>query len=273
MSSPYSLIVPHYRTPAITRITLHALHRFCTETPEILLVHHDPEPSPADLALFAEFPTMRIIPFTPVTEGAGRHFEAIDVGLAAASHDLVGILHSDSILLQNGWDQTLFGYMEKNRLDALSTLAREANPFRPWHKKIGDLWKDLRHRRHPTQKDAKGKLMLHFLLTRKSVLTRIGYCFARQGHINVGHYTQAGCTVELLSLMEISHYMWHISNTTSFFCGMMDDPKLWRKFQDKWRVFFQDPRIASLFADFGNPVASIAPQPPPGGMIPPGPPQ
>ncbi|MEO5340839.1 MAG: glycosyltransferase [Magnetococcus sp. MYC-9] len=257
MSLAYSLIVPHYRTPAITRLTLHALHRFCTGTPEILLIHHDPEPGPEDLALFAEFPTLRLLPFEPALQGAYRHFEALDVGLAAARHDRVVILHSDTICLKMGWDEELFGRMEQEGLDALGTLAREANPFRPWRKRVGDLWQSFRHRRHPTGKDAGGRLMLHFLLTRKSVLSRMGYNFSRQGHITVGHYLQAGYRMELLSLREVSRYIWHISNTTSLFAGLMEDPHMWRKFHQKWRIFLQDPFIASQFAALGDPLANL----------------
>ena len=62
----------------------------------------------------------------------------LDVGLALASHDLVGLMHSDAIFLERGWDKRWFGRLVNADLAAVSTLEREANPFRSLHKRLGD---------------------------------------------------------------------------------------------------------------------------------------
>lgn len=255
MSLSYSLIIPHYRTLAITRIALHALQTFSTGNAEILLIANDP--TPEDLALSTEFPTARFLPLPSTLNRDAANLDAIDVGLAAASHDLVGIIHSDTIFLKTGWDQELFGRMEQNGLDALSTMAREANAFRPWRKQIKDLWWDLWHQRRPSP-DKQGKLMLHFLLTRKSTLAEMGFHFLNQGNIRVEHYTRAGRTIELLSLREGNRYMWHISNTSSLLSGLMNDPKLWQDFQKKWQIFWESPDVIRHFGGFKNPVAGLS---------------
>ena len=56
--------------------------------------------------------------------GSAGNFHALDVGLAAASHDLVGLLHSDTVFLQPGWDLDWFGRLERENLAALSTFER-----------------------------------------------------------------------------------------------------------------------------------------------------
>jgi hypothetical protein len=130
--------------------------------------------------------------------GSAANFEALDIGLQHASHDLVGLLHSDSIFLQDGW--------ECRDLAALSTFEREANPFRPLRKKIRDRWRHLLHDPHPTSADT-GKLMFFWLLTRKSVLQALHFVCLRDGHITPDRLVGQRNGLEVLSCVQISRFI------------------------------------------------------------------
>ncbi|MBF0162121.1 MAG: glycosyltransferase [Magnetococcales bacterium] len=258
MSLSYSLIMPYHRTPTITRFALRALQKFCTGVVEVLLVHHDPEPTAADLALFAEFPDLRVLHCSSSRSGSAAQWEAIDVGWAAASHDLVGILHSDTIFLKMGWDEDLFAYMTREELDIVGTCIREITPFRSRSKKIADLWRELSHKRHPKPDDNRA-LVPYFLLTRQSVLTKMGYSFLRHGDMIVGRLAQSGYAVGLLSRQEVGNLLWHIGYTTRLLCGPGADGASWQGFRYQWENFLRDPYVASHFADLGDPLAGLGP--------------
>jgi hypothetical protein len=241
----YSLIVPYFKTPEVTRLCLYSIFKFSRGNPEVIVVDNAPD-SP-ESAMLAEFPQIKLVQNRSELRGSLANFEALDLGLKQASHDLVGLLHSDTIFLQDGWDTECFGRLQQGKLAALGTFEREANPFRPLRKQVRDWWHDLRHVSQPGY-DAEGKLMLFFLLTRKSTLEQTGFVFLRDGHITSKHFEITRQPVELLSLVQISRLMWHTSNITSLLTGQMDDPKLVKSYQDKRRRFFGDPKIR---ADFG----------------------
>src|SRR5262245_6918181 len=178
--------------------------------------------------------------------GSPANFEALAVGLERASHDLVGLLHSDTVFLQEGWDLECFGRLEREGLAAIGTFEREANPFRPLRQRVRDAWKNLFHRPRRGAGDA-GKLMLHFLLTRRSTLARAGFSFRRGEQLYHSHFDAAGAPVELLSLVGVSRLLWHTSNITSLLTGQMDDPKLAAIYRDKRARFLAEPRIREAF--------------------------
>jgi hypothetical protein len=246
MSESCSLIVPYFRTPEITRLCLHSIFRFSELNPEVIVVDNDPT-SP-ESAMLDEFPRIKRIPNPSRLRGSAANFEALDIGLAQASHDLVGLLHSDTVFLKPGWDREWFGRLAAQDLAALSTAEREANPFRPIRKKVGDWWRHWRHQRRPVPGKA-AKMMLFFLLTRKSVLGEIGFGFLRDGHIEPHHFEKSRNGVELLSCVEISRFMWHTSNITSLLTGQMTDPAMVKSYTDKRRRFLAHPLIRTHFRD------------------------
>jgi len=142
----------------------------------------DNAPGCEESKMLGEYPRIRRIDIPTEHKGSYANFHAIDVGLAAASHDLVDCLHSDTIFLSRGWDKRWFGRLVNADLAALGTLEREANSFRPCAKRLGDWWRHLRHNPRPGA-EVEGKLMYHFLLTRKSVLSEIGFNFLRDWHL------------------------------------------------------------------------------------------
>lgn len=242
----YSLIIPYFKTPAVTRLCLFSIFKLCRETPEVIVVDNAPD-SP-ESAMLKEFPQIKLINNRSELRGSAANFEAIDIGLQHASHDLVGLLHSDTIFLKAGWDTECFGRLERDNLAVVSTFEREANPFRPVRKQIRDWWHDLRHERRPGY-DAAGKLMLFFFLTRKSTLKQSGFVFLRDGHITPKQFAGTGLPVEVLSLVEISRLMWHTSNITSLLTGQMDDPRLLQSLREKQERFMRDPQIQATFGE------------------------
>ena len=240
----YSLIVPYYRTPEITRLALFSMFHFAAGEPEVIVV--DNAPGREESRMLDEFPKLRRLDnATPLT-GSAANFAALDLGLAAASHDLVGLVHSDTIFLRAGWDREWFGHIERTNLAALGTFEREANPFRPWRKRVRDAWNHWQHQRRPAA-DSAGKPMLHFLLTHRSVIAGLGFNFLRDGHLTPGQLAEVRGGLEVLSLAEMSRFMWHTSNITSLQTGQMNDPVLARNYAEKTRRFLTDPFVRAQF--------------------------
>ena len=246
MMPSYSLIIPYFRTPEITRIALYSIFKFCRGDAEVIVVDNDPDGG--ESKVLDEFPRIKRVNNRTPQRGSAANFEALDIGLQHASHDLVGLLHSDTIFLQDGWDVEWFGYLERKNLAALSTFEREANPFRPLRKKLGDRWRHLRHDPNPTAADA-GKLMLFWLLTRKSVLQALHFVFLRDGHVTPDRLVGQRNGLEVLSCVQISRFMWHTSNITSILSGQMNDPALVKSFQTKRRQLLNHPLIREQFGD------------------------
>jgi hypothetical protein len=249
----YSLVVPYYRTPDVTRICLYSIYRMARGEPEVIVV--DNAPGGAESAMLREFPQVRLIENRSGVRGSAANFEALELGLARSSHDLVGLLHSDVVFLKEGWDLKCFSHLEKHKLAALGTLERESNPFRPLRKQVRDRWAHLRHEKRPAP-GAGGKLMIHFLLTRKSALARAGFEFVRDRDITVSHFERAGLAVELLSGVAMGRLLWHTSNVTGLLTGQIDDPKLAATYREKWSRFLGSPKVRKLF----GPVLPKAPR-------------
>ena len=246
MTPSYSLIIPYFRTPEITRIALYSIFKFCRGNPEVIVVDNDPDGGESQM--LDEFSRIKRVNNCTQQRGSAANFEALDLGLQHASHDLVGLLHSDTIFLQDGWDVEWFGHMERRNLAALSTFEREANPFRPLRKRIGDRWRHLRHDPRPVAPDT-GKLMFFWLLTRKSVLQTLDFVFLRDGHITPDRLVGQRNGLEVLSCVQISRFMWHTSNITSILSGQMDDPALVKSFQTKRRQLLNHPLVRKQFGE------------------------
>ncbi len=245
MIPPYTLILPDYRTPDITRMALHSIFRFCEGNPEVLVV--DNAPGREESQMLAEFPKIRLINNATKTVGSDANFEALDIGIREASHDLMGLLHSDTIFMQQGWDTQWFGYIEAKNLAALGTFEREANPFRPLRKRIEDRFKHFTHHRE-VPADKSGKMAMHFVLTRRSVLQQAGFNFIRDRDLLSRHFQGIQNGVEVLSLWEMSRFVWHTSNITSLLTGQMDDPRLIKSYESKRKRFLEDPFVQEHFA-------------------------
>ncbi len=202
----------------------------------------DNDPDGAASGMLGEFPRVELVRNPTAQRGSGANFEALDIGIRHARHDLLGLLHSDTVFLQEGWDLEWFGRLEREDLAVLSTFEREANPLRPLRKRMGDRWRHWFHQPRPAA-DVKGKLMLFWLLTRKSVLAELGLSFKRDGHVTPANFARARHGVEVLSRVQISRFMWHTSNITSLLTGQMDDPALRANYEAKRAQFLSDPFI------------------------------
>lgn len=243
MIPPYTLIIPYYKTPEITRLTLRSIRRFCRGKHEIIVIDNSSDSPESDM--LKEFPEIRRIENRSGLTGSPANFEAIDIGAREAKNDLLGILHSDTIFLREGWDEEQFGYMEHHDLAALGTFEREASPHRPFHRKVRDIVCDICHNNRP-QRNCHRKLMLFFLLTRASVLRDINFSFLKSGHLLPVHLESVRNGLETLSCLEISRFMWHTSNVTSLLTGQMKDPKMAESFRKKRELLLKDKVIREL---------------------------
>ena len=240
----YSVVVPYFRTPEITRLCLYSIYKFARGEPEVIVV--DNGPGGAESKMLAEFSDIKLLNNKTELRGSAANFEALDLGLARASHDLVALIHSDTVFLRDGWDLECFAKLDAGEIAALGTFEREANPFRPLRQRVRDRCKDFFHVSRPAP-GAPGKLMLHFLMTRRSILQQAGFVFSRDGHIGPVDFRKAGKPIEVLSLVQVSRLFWHTSNITSLLTGQMDDPKLAAIYREKRARFIGDPEIRALF--------------------------
>ncbi len=226
-------------------MALHSIFHFSLEEPEVIVV--DNAPGSAESAMLDEYPRIRRVDNPTSKTGSDANFEALDIGIQAASNDLLGLLHSDTIFMRPGWDREWFGHVEARNLAALGTFEREANPFRPVRKRVEDVFKHLFHRRKATA-DRPGKLVLHFVLTRRSALAEVDFNFMRNRDLYSRHLTEVRNGVEVLSLREMSRFLWHTSNITSLLTGQMNDARLVKSYQTKRRRFLNDPFVRKHFA-------------------------
>lgn len=244
----YSLVVPYFRTPEITRLCLYSIFHFARGDAEVIVV--DNAPGSPESAMLGEFNRIRVVDNVEAPTGSPGNFEALDLGLERASHELVGFVHSDTVFVKQGWDLECFGRLQRRDLAALGTLEREANPFRNPLQRARDWWHDLRHRDRPDAASG-GKLMLHFLLTRKSTIAKCGFSFMgayrHPGHVLVSHFQASGRPVEVLSARDASALLWHTSNITSLLTGQMDDPRALRRYRQKRRQLLGDARVRAAF--------------------------
>lgn len=236
----YSLIVPYFKTPEITRLCLYSIFRFARGEPEVIVV--DNAPNSPESGMLSEFPKIVVVENPKAPEGSAGNFHALELGVAKASCDLVGLLHSDTVFLKEGWDLECFGRLERENLAALGTFERESDPFGSFARKAKDWLHHLRHERHPGR-DAPGKLMVHFLLTRRSTLQRTQGLFRNKMQDAVPQLLAAGGRIEMLSAREMSRLLWHTSNITSLLTGQMDDPALMARYREKRGRLLADPRI------------------------------
>ncbi|MFZ5807428.1 MAG: glycosyltransferase family 2 protein [Verrucomicrobiota bacterium] len=243
MIPSYSLIIPYYKTPEITRLALRSVQRFCKGAHETVVI--DNAPGSPESTLLNEFPEIKKIDNATAFKGSLANFEAVDIGIQAATHDLIGILHSDTIFLQPGWDCEVFQRMEEKNLAALGTFEREASPHRPAHRKIRDAFMHCTHCARPP-KGHQGKLMLFFLLTRKSALKSLDFSFVKSGHLLPHHLENIRNGVETLSCIEISRLLWHTNNVTSLLTGQMTDAKMKKNFEKKRELLLQHPSIREI---------------------------
>lgn len=241
----YSLIVPYYRTPEITRLALHSMFHFAIGEPEVIVV--DNAPGREESRMLDEFPKIRRLDNPTSRTGSDANFEALDLGIQAATNDLLGLVHSDSIFMRSGWDEEWFGHLEAGNLAGLGTFEREANPFRPWRKRVEDWCKHQLHQRHAGP-ERTGKLVLHFVLTRRSTLAEARFEFLRDRDLLSRHLAGVRNGVEVLSLREMSGFLWHTSNITSLLTGQLDDPRLRQSYETKRRRFLEDPFVRQHFA-------------------------
>jgi len=240
----YSVIIPYFRTPEITRLCLYSVFKFAQGDPEVIVV--DNAPGSVESAMLREFEKAIVLDNATTKRGSDANFDALERGLARATHDLVALIHSDSIFLRHGWDVEWFSYLQKHDLAGLSTFDRESNPFRPLRKRIADRLRHLRHVRR-VRPDAREKLMVYFLLTRRSVLARAEFSFIRDRDITVAHLARAGRPIEVLSALETSRFLWHTSNVTSLLTGQMNDPKLAAIYREKRTRLLAEPSIREAF--------------------------
>lgn len=93
-----------------------------------------------------------------------------------------------------------------------------------------------------------GKLVLHFVLTRRSALGEAGFSFLRDRDLVSRHLAGVRNGVEVLSLREMSSFLWHTSNITSLLTGQLDDPRLRHSYETKRQRFLTDPFVQQHFA-------------------------
>ena len=240
----YSLVVPYFKTPEITRLCLYSIFKFSRGEAEVIVV--DNAPGSAESGMLREFKKIKILENSAAPLGSAGNFHALELGVARASWDLVGLLHSDTVFLREGWDLECFGRLERDKLAALGTFERESDPFGSFAKKTKDWLHHLRHDRYPGP-EAAGKLMVHFLLTRRGSLQKTHGLFANRMQDAVPQFLAAGGRVEVLSRLEMSRILWHTSNITSLLTGQMDDSKAMARYRERRHRLLADEKIRAAF--------------------------
>ncbi|MBF0098857.1 MAG: glycosyltransferase family 2 protein [Magnetococcales bacterium] len=251
MQQPFSIIMPYRGTPSVTRVALHALQRFTTTAPEIILMHHQEALSVEEEIMLGEFPELRRIVFPTTLSSGAADIACLDQGIAAASHEHVVLIQGDTVFLKWGWNEEIFSFMQQAELDAIGTQATEANPCRVWYRRFGDIVQEVFHKRRPDPKST-GSLRLHFLVSKKSALEKMAFRFQQQKPLDMQHFLQAECKLNLFSMQEVTSILWHIPHTIPLLRSELHDKAMAQDLWEKWRTFWTDPFILEHFSSLSD---------------------
>lgn len=212
-----SIIVVNFRTPTQIKLCLRSLRRYTRTDAEVIVVDNRSGDESTDY--------LRRLPWIRLLENDApepNHRNGLDLGIAAATGDVICILHSDTFVRRDGWLDTLLSLMG----DDASILGTQDRLIFP----AGALGR-LRARRKRTRLEkvwaARGvtpKIISHCVLYRRDLFGAHGQRFDRPQHIDgvyndCGELVQRYCEerglpVRLLRDEDLSPLLWHFEAAT-----------------------------------------------------------
>ena len=212
-----SIIIPHYQTEMLARLSLRSIRRYTTQTPYEVIVVDNASGDGKSLEYLRGVEWIRLIERTEgVSEIPGEaHKEALDAGIAASDAPYILSFHTDTIPIRDGWLAWLVEQIDAGeRIAAVGTYKLErTKPL----KRLEHWLKSLAHRGElPPEK--RPYIRSHCALYRRSVMDELGLKFVDettatgQGvHLAL---ESAGYKAVLLSIPEMLRHVVHLNHGT-----------------------------------------------------------
>ncbi len=172
-----TIVVPHYRTPRLTRLCLRLLRRFTTpELARVVLVDNGSEESTR--AWFRSLPWLTTLSAgqQPEDAPAQAHARALDRGLQEADTPFLLSIHTDTLVIREGWLRFLLCALEPPELAAVGSWKLEAVPL--WKRTLQGLEHGARRLLGRARPPRDRYLRSHCALYRTALLRRHGLRFA-----------------------------------------------------------------------------------------------
>jgi len=248
-----SIIIPHYRTEAFIRLCLRSLRKYSRGPVEAIVV--DNGSADESLRYLKRLGWITLLENGSGSRGSLAQWEAMDLGIRRAAGEWICLFHSDTIVLEPGWDLALLARVQAAGAVGLGTTVRDLNRFEPAGERLRRRFYEWRSGLLGRFRPARGpaKLISACCLLRTELLRETGFTLATAAGDALSvlyHQEIAGRRPFLLvGRRELEPLLWHTSNTTSIVTGQMADPRLVEKFTRKSELIWNQPAVRAILAD------------------------
>jgi glycosyltransferase involved in cell wall biosynthesis len=243
-----SIVIPNYRTEEFTRLCLRSLRKYSRLPNEVIVVDNNSADDSTEYLRSLKW--IRLVENNSQSLGSLAHREALDLGAQSASGQWLMLMHSDAIVLKEGWDCELIAMAEAAGAVGFSTVFRKLDRFEPWWSWWATKLKDgLRRSRTPA---GSTKLMSHCFAIRRDVIPWNEFSFRKAGDPVTDLYDRFVRDQHpflLLDRATLEQLMWHPSNVTSIVTSQMAGNKLVSRFQARAERLKRVPAIRAIIED------------------------
>ena len=259
-----SIVIPHYQTEMLARLCLRSIRRYTRDREGYETIVVDNNSGDGSLSYLRSVAWIRLIERPEVVDGGAGgepHGEAMDIGMAAARGEYILSLHTDTIVLTEGWLAFLVGKIEGDertaavgsyKLEKTSGGKRalkrltDVHALKQWVKKRV-LGRNIKEERR--------YIRTHCALYRLGILRELGLSFRAREQLTSGEETylrlnEEGYGTLLLDSAELMHYMVHVSHGTR-----AHNPRertragTPRKGKRRLERLLADPKVAAILGD------------------------
>ncbi len=249
-----SIIIPQYKTEALTRLCLRSLRKRTRGPCQVIVV--DNGSSDGSLEYLRGVPWIELIENTGGRGGGMAHWEALELGRRRARGEWLCLFHSDTIVIKDGWDAALMDMIRDSGAVGLSTYLRDINRFERgpdrWKRGFKELVREAKIR---IKGDAAGerKVMSFCFIVQKSLVEETGLdAPGKKGEAVSAFYHErikGRYPFLMLGRGELEPLLWHTSNATSILTGQMTDPALVNKYRMKTGMLMNSDAVREVMDD------------------------
>jgi hypothetical protein len=214
-----TIAVVNYQTPDLTRLCLRSLHKFTNlERVRVVVIDNNSKDDSIDYLRNLDWIELVERPSVPGETPPESHSRALDIGLGKADTPYFFVMHTDTLMVHDGWLDYLIGEIEKNdRIAGVGSWKMEIeSPIKTIGQKIETFVREKilqrKSRRHRSQ-----YLRSHGALYRTALLKEhtSGFCdgdtAGKSAHFRL---TDAGFTMRFLPVRILNRYMRHLNHAT-----------------------------------------------------------
>ncbi|MHC4222893.1 MAG: glycosyltransferase family 2 protein [Planctomycetota bacterium] len=259
-----SIVIPHFRTEELARLCLRSIRRFSPPEIPYELIFVDNNSGDASLDYLRSVGWIRLVERPEVPDGGAGgipHGEAMDLGMETARGTYLLSMHTDTIVLKEGWLRYLLDHIESDEQVAAvgSYKLERKNPFLLFFKRITDVHalKEWFRRDVLKQEIKKRRVYIrsHCALYRLDLLKKLGLSFQMRGQLTSGEHiyirlVEEGFKTVLLPARQLMRFMVHLAHGTRLFNpGEKTQGKTLKVARRRWDKVLGLPDAREILAD------------------------